>query len=1106
MNDRTKRTPAFTEVDATVDDQMTVNVHVGAAQDAGPRALHLEEEEAQDLTRPEPGRYRGKTLYASGGQAQIFSTFDKHIGREVALKELLPAAESGMKSTPASGRGSVPPTLRFLREARVTGQLEHPNIVPVYELGQDSAGSLYYTMRMVHGRTLSKKIRESKDLAGRMALLPAFLDVCHAIAYAHSRRVVHRDIKPENVVVGEFGETVVLDWGVAKVAGQRDIRPPRAGGKSRRAGESFDESLTTQGTAIGTPAYMSPEQASGRIDEIDERSDVWGLGAMLYAMLTGKAPFRGKDHKETLRMVVHQDLVPVRQQCAEVPVELAAIAEKAMRKDKKARYQSAQELARDISAFLTGHRVRAYDYSSWELMKRFAAKNVPALIAAALILVVILAALATVWFAYQEEAEARSNEHRQRLHADYHLAQAQANQAEHLIEEKNLLSARIYALASLRNNPAYPASHIYEPGFAARMPDSQWLQVDALSLLDRSQHAWVEKLVGSFSASEAVAQVVFSPDGKQMAAVDYGGWLMVWDPATGQERFRVRAHQDRAYTLAYSPNGKRLVTGSRDESIKIWEIGNPVAQAEFAGNGAGVHRLVFSPDGRSLIAGLIDGQILVWSMPSGRLQKRLQPHHGEVRGLAVSPDGRLLASAAWDHTARIWDLEDGSIRHTLRGHDESLTDVSFSPDGARVVTASLDRSLRLWDVASGEQLAVIEGHRDGVYQAVFSPDGSQIVSGSLDRTVRWWNTETQELMFMQKSHQDAVVSIAFSPDRQHLATGAWDHTVRWWQIAKRSQVRRLAHPKLVGGLAYSPNGRYLATSCWDGSLRIWGTHSGLLLKTFSGHLARNQEVVFSLDSSMLAAAGAGSSVVVWDLHSEKRRWTFRGHQDSVWGVAFSPDGHTLATGARDQTARLWDLRTGKQKAVLSGHHNWLFEVAFSPDGKLLASSSADNTVMIWDLATEKSIRRLEGHDDWATSVAFSPDGKTLASAGKDGQAILWNVENGKILRRYLGHKQWINHLTFSADGKYLATAGDDNAAVVWDVASGQPRWRVRPGSYVPSVAFAPDGKSLAVVGYTAVTIHPLDFSKPMIDPDRLLPEAQSAAGLRLRGFELTVAP
>jgi tetratricopeptide (TPR) repeat protein len=333
-----------------------------------------------------------------GGIGSVYLVFDRFVGRDVALKEL---------SVPGGGQvddteGTSANEMRFLREARVTGQLEHPAIVPVYELGRRTSGSLYYTMRRVVGKNLHQAIREAKTLEKRLDLLPHFLAMCQALAYAHSRAVIHRDVKPQNVMIGQFGETYVLDWGLARVKGKADPRREEL----KLAPDITGDSL---GGAIGTPAYMSPEQARGQVDEIDERSDVFGLGAVLYELVTGRPPYLGPSPIEVVERVRQFPPDPVLTIEPAAPRELADVVQRAMSRAREDRYATAESLANDIEAWRAGRRVSAHAYSSWELLKGFGRKNRIAIA----ITVVALGALSTAaafawWQVGKERDEARA--------------------------------------------------------------------------------------------------------------------------------------------------------------------------------------------------------------------------------------------------------------------------------------------------------------------------------------------------------------------------------------------------------------------------------------------------------------------------------------------------------------------------------------------------------------------------------------------------------------------------------------------------------------------------------------------------------------------------
>ncbi|HRI89508.1 MAG TPA: serine/threonine-protein kinase, partial [Candidatus Hydrogenedentes bacterium] len=343
----------------------------------GPQPVYLDERRDKAPGVEEtPGRYTGESEYARGGMGRVLLVHDEHLGREVAMKELLPASARQRPPQTPVGQG-LEMVSRFLREARVTGQLEHPSIVPVYELGRRRDGTIYYTMKLVRGKTLGDTIRDAKTLQGRMAYLTNFIDLCQAIAYAHSRGVIHRDIKPGNVMIGEFGETVVLDWGLAKSNKERDPELDKMEETLRqlRLGTTLEQKDTTHGHVLGTPTYMPPEQASGQLSEVDERSDVYSLGAVLYELLAGARPFIGSSVGDILNKVIDQEPKPITLYEPDAPPELIAICKKAMSKISKDRYATARELAAEIENFLSGALVGAYQYSLKEQLRRWMRRN-----------------------------------------------------------------------------------------------------------------------------------------------------------------------------------------------------------------------------------------------------------------------------------------------------------------------------------------------------------------------------------------------------------------------------------------------------------------------------------------------------------------------------------------------------------------------------------------------------------------------------------------------------------------------------------------------------------------------------------------------------------
>ena len=328
------------------------------------------------------GQYARLDELGRGGQSIVWRALDRFVGREVALKELTwPGAEKSSGSTRAA-------QARFLREARLTAQLDHPGIAAVHELAKRPDGTLYSAQKLVRGRTLKAALAQCRTLSQRLELLPHLVNAAQTMAYAHTRAVVHRDLKPSNVMVGSYGETVVVDWGLAKRRGEAE--PP-----SDTPTPDLGPELTQAGVALGTPSYMSPEQARGDLKAIDERSDVFSLGAMLYELLTGRPPFQGLDNAQVIEAVLSGTSLPVRVVCPEAPPELAAIAERALRRDPAERYPDAAAFASELLAYRAGGRVEAYSYGSLELVRKFVQRN-PALSVAiaASVLILIGAAVA----------------------------------------------------------------------------------------------------------------------------------------------------------------------------------------------------------------------------------------------------------------------------------------------------------------------------------------------------------------------------------------------------------------------------------------------------------------------------------------------------------------------------------------------------------------------------------------------------------------------------------------------------------------------------------------------------------------------------------------
>jgi tRNA A-37 threonylcarbamoyl transferase component Bud32 len=420
-------------------------------------------------------RYALSRLHATGGIGRVWLARDHSLGRDVALKELRPDR---------SGHPAV--AARFLKEAQVTGQLEHPGVVPIYELGRRPDDQQpFYTMRFVRGRTLAKAVaayhrRRSAGEAGPLELrelLGAFVGVCNAVAYAHSRGVLHRDLKPRNVVLGDFGEAIVLDWGLARLTGQPDdaAAPLELPAEGPAGG-------TVQGQVLGTPAYMAPEQAQGRLDLLSPATDVYGLGAILYEILTGRPPFPGGDTAAVLRQVVHEAPQPPRSSDNGVPAALEAVCLKALAKMSGERYATAKELAADVQRWLADEPVSAYAEPFGARLARRARRHrtVVAGVGAAAAVGVVALALAAAWLAAtnrkleaanaaETAAKQEAQEQEARARENFRLARESVNRYLKRVSDSRRLKDA--GLAKLRKELLDEAGEFYRQFIRERADD-----------------------------------------------------------------------------------------------------------------------------------------------------------------------------------------------------------------------------------------------------------------------------------------------------------------------------------------------------------------------------------------------------------------------------------------------------------------------------------------------------------------------------------------------------------------------------------------------------------------------------------------------------------
>jgi WD40 repeat protein len=999
-------------------------------------------------------RYSVSGEIARGGLGRILRAHDSHLDRPVALKELL---------EPSSHARA-----RFLTEAYITARLQHPSIIPIYEAGRWSTGEPFYAMRFVSGRSLKEVIAGTKTLAQRLALLPHVLAAAEAVAYAHSQRVIHRDLKPDNILVGEFGETVVIDWGLGKELSRQEASSSPSAAPGADAGPMEGDGLTVAGTVMGTPAYMPLEQAGGH--PVDERADVYALGAILYHLLAGVRPYEGDSAWAVVSKVMSGPPVPLSERQKGIPQELLTIVSKAMARAPANRYRTAREMAEDLRRFQTGQIVGAHQYTRLQLLQRFVRRYRGAVVA-----LLLLAALGSVsmWRIVVERDHARRKEAEAVERAD----------ALTLMQVRSAVQQDPNTIAWLGGlSPAF----------------KRWSEVRTIAA-DAKARGLATLLHGH---SKTITAVRFTPEGRHLLTGSDDRTLRLWDLERGESRV-LTGHTDEVWSLSLSPDGQRFVSTGKDGTLRVWELATGESRV-LLGHEKPVAAAAFLPDGNRLVSTGRDGTLRVWDLTSGRVTRVFRVEGSLFIRMSLSPDGRqVVTSSANEVVVRVWDVERGKPL-VLAGHQQPVGVVAFSPNGELIATGSDDQTVRLWNsrtgegrvlgeqlgaihalafspdgqtlAASGSGLAIrlwnlstgqrreLRGHEGKVEVLAFSPDGKSLASGGHDRSVRLWEPSTGQVRVLG-GLGGAVHQLAFSQDGRHLVVGGVDALVRLFAVREPGS-RVLQAPGNFGynGLHPSPEGKRLAIGGVDGTVRVWALPAGVL-STLAGHEG-SVLVRFSPDGRYLASADEQGSLRLWDAEGRLLR-VLEGRGRPITVMAFSPDGGQIAFATYENEVRLLNPTTGQERMLQryedrQGEDLGIFSLEFSPDGRFLASASelAPN-VSLWDVATGQK-RILRGYEDGLGSLAFSPQGHLLVTGGLDHSLRFWSLDGIERRRIDLGGNG-VRLLRFSPDGATLFTVGERESLIrVWDARTGAARGALTGhDGDVKSIAISADGKRLA---------------------------------------------
>jgi WD40 repeat protein/serine/threonine protein kinase len=1022
-----------------------------------------------------------------GGQSVVYLACHGRLKRQVALKVIRPGAETNHSDL-----------ARFRVEAEAMARLKHPNIIPIYAVGEHE-GRTYFVMEYAAGGSLRDRLDDRPqppDLPVRL-----ILTLAHAMHYAHQRGVIHRDLTPGNVLLaapaeppagdatdvtasdvpGLDGVPKVADFGLAKFLDERGLQT----------------SVTLPGEALGTPRYMAPEQAAGRLSEIGTLTDVYSLGAILYRLLTGHAPFEGANKLEIIRKVQTELPAPPSTLQPSVPRDLELICLKCLEKEPGRRYASAKQLADELQRWLKGEPLRyTRPVGRLERTWRWCRRN-PALTAAALLLLTLVGL--STWVAADKINVADTLGAILKERDDSRTKELALAERSRLLETIALFNGLVPVHAERR---MWWFGHHLEVASELKAPDLE--RICRLNLAAWSAH--VSALKHCWRADSEILALAYSPDGQFVVTGSKQGIAQVWSTATWKPLGAPLIHQDPVNAVAFSPDGQLIATGSgggigpgnKDAGARLWHTATgkmalPAPVHSGRSSRSAILALAFSPDGRTLITGSMDGNARLWDAATGKAGLVLNHQNSWINAVAFSPDGQTVLTGSGapylpgPGNARIWEAATGKHRLEFADRNGGVLAATFNPDGKLVLTASNDGAARMWETETGKPVGPPLQHETAVCAAVFSPDGRTILTGARDNTARLWEKETGIAIGPALPHAGAVRALAFSPDGKTFLTGSTDKVARLWQTAPGTRTRVLLKSEdptqgfRLHSIALSGDGKLLVTGIgkyspldkkkW-GEAQLWDAATGKALGPPMYHDDWVLRVALNLDSKMLATASIGTPGLaaqgdahLWDPVTGNHVRSLR-HPGWVTGLAFSPDGKRLLTGCTDNPyARLWDVVSGQLLRSFP-HHATVTSVAFSPGGRQALTGSADGTAQLWDVDSGQPVfTEPLRHPDRIGAVAFSRDGKFLFTAIGNaeqhwGEVRRWETETGKPIGRALQHYSAVLALAPSPDGQLVLTGSADRKAYFWDVGTGTPIGPpLHHGKQVLAVAYSPAGNT-----------------------------------------------
>lgn len=1046
------------------------------------------------------GDYELHGEIARGGMGVVFRARQRSLGRWVAVK----LARDG-------GFALRDHLRRFRTEVEAAATLDHPHIVPIYEVGEHE-GCPFFSMKLLEGGTVMARFADRPTDPRLAANITA--KVGRALHFAHQRGVLHRDVKPNNILLDSAGEPFLTDFGLARLMEE-------------------DSTVTRTVAVMGTPAYMAPEQARGGMKTVTTAVDVYGLGAVLYELLTGQPPHRGDSPIDIVRKVLEEEPRRPSQINRAIDRDLEVICLRCLEKEPARRYGSALAVSEDLERWLRGEPIQARPISSFERLAKWVRRRPAIASLSGLALMAGLAAVAVTTAFKLRLNEVQRREALSHRQSAIRLLVAEAN---HHIEDGDGCMALPMLVGALERAQGWPDHELAQRerlGALLRMsPRLRRLWVLDAPVLHATRDGEGRRLAFGTAAglatirdsetgeaigpplrhTGAVMRVLFSPDSQLLAASEEACCVRLWDLRSSTPLGAPLQWRSSWYDPAVFGAAGSVLAVPGDSNVLFHPVDGSGAPDARMPAIPGIQALAVDPSGTQFFVGGEDGKGRFWDRPRARWIGPELPHPARLRAAFFVLAGRFLVTIAEDWRARVWNAETGELIRVTEAHESDILSWAATQDGHRFATAGYDNAVRVWETTNTGPALTLVRHASAAGAVDLSADGRWMVTGTYGGAARLWELPTGRPATPNLPHSAGVSTVLLEPSGQRFITASYGGEARQWQlppdggtlkswksietpvlarfdadgsnvvvVARDGEARRLAmqggpeaswrihHGSPIASADLAADGRILALGGTDGTVSIWriGHMDPLRRMRVDEHTVT--QIRLSADARQWIALCNDRRVTAGSIEDSPplphRFW----HNDGIHWIRFSPDGGTVGIAGFSGLGALWNPAHGTERFRFPGLARFVGRIEFSPDGRQVLTTDWDwdnyaRAGRRWDARTGEELLPPLAHTDGVRCGRYSPDGRFIATGGEDFRARVWFAETGRPATPFLDHRGLVAEVAFSPKSDRVATASWDQTARVWSIADGQPLTPpLLHDGRVLQVEFSPDGRSLLTV-------------------------------------------